>query len=331
MKVVIDNAIPFVKGVLEPFCQVHYLPGNAFSPSDVADADALIIRTRTRCDERLLQGSRVKLIATATIGFDHIDLEYCRRHGIEVTTAQGCNAAGVLQWVASALAMLSEQDGWQPEQRTLGIVGVGHVGRLVEEYARAWGFKILRCDPPRQEREGGDFVRLEELLRASDIVTLHTPLDQSTFHMINERTMALLPSDGVLLNASRGEVAATEALLLATQRLFIDVWEGEPAINRTFLERAVVATPHIAGYSSQGKANAAAMTVRAVAERFSLPLTEWYPDQVQPVARRQISWSEMCRSITAYCDLATQSRDLKQNPDSFEDLRNNYNYREEYF
>lgn len=331
MKVVIDNAIPFVKGVLEPFCQVHYLPGNAFSPSDVADADALIIRTRTRCDERLLQDSRVKLIATATIGFDHIDLEYCRRHGIEVTTAQGCNAAGVLQWVASALAMLSKQDGWQPDQRTLGVVGVGHVGRLVEEYARAWGFKILRCDPPRQEREGGDFVRLEELLRASDIVTLHTPLDQSTFHMINERTMALLPSDGVLLNASRGEVAATEALLQAPQRLFIDVWEGEPAINRTLLERAVVATPHIAGYSSQGKANAAAMTVRAVAERFSLPLAEWYPDRVQPVARRPISWSEMCRSITAYCDLAAQSRDLKQNPDSFEDLRNNYNYREEYF
>ena len=164
MKVVIDNAIPYIKGILEPYAEVLYREGIDFRQEDVADADLLIIRTRTRRNASLLDGSSVKMIATATIGFDHIDLEYCQKHGIEVITAQGCNAAGVLQWVAAALALLSRKDGWTPPQRTLGIVGVGHVGRLVEQYARAWGFNVLRCDPPRKEREGGDFIPLEELL-----------------------------------------------------------------------------------------------------------------------------------------------------------------------
>ena len=130
MKVVIDNAIPYIQGVLEPYAEVLYRPGASFSADDVRDADALIIRTRTRCSRELLDSSSVKLIATATIGFDHIDLDYCRRRGIEVVTAAGCNAAGVLQWVSAALAMLAKRDGWQPQQRTLGIVGVGNVGKL---------------------------------------------------------------------------------------------------------------------------------------------------------------------------------------------------------
>ena len=137
MKVVIDNAIPYIQGVLEPYAEVLYRPGASFSADDVRDADTLIIRTRTRCSGELLDSSSVKLIATATIGFDHIDLDYCRRRGIEVVTAAGCNAAGVLQWVSAALAMLAKRDGWQPQQRTLGIVGVGNVGKLVERYARA--------------------------------------------------------------------------------------------------------------------------------------------------------------------------------------------------
>ena len=331
MKVVIDNAIPYIKGILEPYAEVLYREGIAFRREDVADADLLIIRTRTRCNASLLDGSSVKMIATATIGFDHIDLEYCQKHGIEVITAQGCNAAGVLQWVAAALALLSRKDGWTPPQRTLGIVGVGHVGRLVEQYARAWGFNVLRCDPPRKEREGGDFIPLEELLSRSDIVTLHTPLDRTTHHLINNHTMALMRDDAVLINASRGEVVSTQALLNAPQRLLIDVWEHEPEINRDLLAKAIVTTPHIAGYSSQGKANATAMVVRAAAKRFSLPLTDWYPADVNIAERQEIDWQTMCLTIQSHCDLDAESQRLKAAPGSFESIRNGYRYREEYF
>jgi erythronate-4-phosphate dehydrogenase len=271
------------------------------------------------------------LIATATIGFDHIDLQYCAMHGIEVVTAAGCNAPGVLQWVAATLARLSKVQGWTPQQKRLGIVGVGNVGSLVERYARRWGFEVICCDPPRQEREGGDFVSLEELLKESDIVTLHTPLDATTRGMINSQTLALMPKSATLINASRGEVAQTEALLSAEQTLCLDVWECEPNINRELLAKAFVATPHIAGYSAQGKANAAMAVVRSVARRFSLPLTEWYPSEVSPAERKDISWEAMCQTIERYCDLPSESEMLKARPTEFESLRNNYNYREEYF
>lgn len=331
MKVVIDSAIPYIAGVLEPYAEVVYRAGEQFSSSDVKDADALIIRTRTRCGEALLEGSSVKLIATATIGFDHIDLQYCASRGIEVVTAAGCNAAGVLQWVAATLALLACTQCWQPNQKRLGIVGVGNVGSLVERYARRWGFEVICCDPPRQEREGGDFVALEELLPQADIVTLHTPLDDTTRGMINPQTLALMKPSATLINASRGEVAQTEALLSAQQTLCLDVWEREPNINRELLAKAFVATPHIAGYSAQGKANAAMAVVRAVARRFALPLVEWYPSAVEPVERKDITWEDMCQSIEHYCNLQTESEILKTHPTDFEALRNNYNYREEYF
>ena len=331
MKVVIDSAIPYIAGVLEPYAEVVYRAGEQFSSSDVRDADALIIRTRTRCGEALLEGSRVKLIATATIGFDHIDLQYCASRGIEVVTAAGCNAAGVLQWVAATLALLARTQCWQPDQMRLGIVGVGNVGSLVERYARRWGFEVICCDPPRQERERGDFITLEELLPQTDIVTLHTPLDDTTRGMINPQTLALMKPSATLINASRGEVAQTEALLSAQQTLCLDVWEREPNINRELLAKAFVATPHIAGYSAQGTANAAMAVVRAVARRFALPLVEWYPSAVEPVARKDISWEDMCQSIECYCNLQSESAMLKTCPAEFESLRNNYNYREEYF
>ena len=331
MKVVIDSAIPYLKGVLEPYFEVVYRAGQQFSSSDVADADALIVRTRTKCDEKLLRGSRVRLIATATIGFDHIDLDYCAKQGIRVVTAQGCNAAGVLQWVAASLALLARRDGWSPEQKTLGIVGVGNVGSLVERYAREWGFKVLCCDPPRQLREGGDFVSFEQILRSCDIVTLHTPLDATTFHMLDSDAVGLMKHNGVIINASRGEVAATDALLLASQTLLIDVWEHEPEIDACLLEKVLVATPHIAGYSAQGKANAASMVICAMAEEFGLPIERWYPSEVQPVERVSIEWEQMCRTIGKYCNLEAQTAQLKSNRSEFESMRNNYSYREEYF
>ena len=330
MKIVIDSAIPFIAGVLEPYAEVVYLSGDSFTSELVADASALVVRTRTRCNRELLEGSKVEVIATATIGFDHIDLEYCKEHNIEVATAAGCNARGVLQWVAAVLVMLARRDGFTPAERTLGIVGVGNVGSLVKQYAERWGFKVICCDPPRQARENLDFVTLEQLLPQVDILTLHTPLDNTTRGMINDRTLALMRRNAVVINASRGEVVQTAALLRSGLECAIDVWEREPNIDKTLLAKALVTTPHIAGYSLQGKANATAMAVAALARHFNLPLEGWYPPQCIPTTPQDIDWQTLNSTIDNYCNLTAQSAPLKSGAD-FESLRNGYNYREEYF
>ena len=331
MKVLVDKAIPFLQGVLEPFCEVEYLEGNNFTRDVVQSADALIVRTRTRCNRALLEGSRVQFIATATIGFDHIDLDYCRNHNIAVSTSAGCNARGVLQWVAASLALLAKREGFVPEERTLGIVGVGNVGKLVKEYAEHWGFRTICSDPPREEQEHLGFVSLEEVLAASDIVTLHTPLNATTNHLINCENIKLLRSGAVLINASRGECVATDATRRDDLTYITDVWENEPHIDGDYLAKSLVATPHIAGYSAQGKANASAMAVQALARHFDLPLKEWRPLEVRLVEPKLISWQEMYSSIAQYCDICAESTILQNNPDKFELLRNEYNYREEYF
>lgn len=331
MKILIDSAIPFLRGILEPYAEVEYLDSKDFTKEVVKSADALIIRTRTRCDRHLLEGSKVQFIATATIGFDHIDLEYCRTHNIVVSTSAGCNARGVLQWVAAALALLSKRDGFAPQERTLGIVGVGNVGKLVKEYAEAWGFHTICSDPPREELESLGFVSLAEVLRKADIVTLHTPLDSTTMHLINEENISLLRSCAALINASRGECVATEATKRDDLTYITDVWENEPDIDSAYLAKSLIATPHIAGYSAQGKANASAMAVQALARHFDFPLKDWYPAEVTLVRPKQLSWEDMCNTITAFCDLEAESITLKKRPEQFEHLRNNYPYREEYF
>lgn len=333
LKIVADSGIPFLKGVLEPWAEVVYMPGRDFSSEDVRDADALIVRTRTKCDEQLLAGSKVSFIATATIGFDHIDLEWCERNSVQVVTSAGCNARGVLQWVAGVLVTLSRRQGWSPEQRTLGVVGVGHVGSLVESYARLWGFNVLCCDPPRAQMEQ-DFCShsIDYLAEKCDILTLHTPLDDSTFHLLDQRLFDRLCSDAIILNASRGAVVDAQALKSSSNRFALDVWEGEPmGIDRELIERAEVATAHIAGYSLQGKANATAMAVNQLAQHFGLPLCGWYPSEVEPTVVKPISWSELCSTIDRYFDATAESRALKSNPANFEQIRDTYSYREEYF
>ena len=330
-EIVVDEAIPFLRGVLEPWCEVRCLPGAAIGPADVRTADALIVRTRTRCDAALLDGSSVQLIVTATIGFDHIDCAWCASHGIEVVTAAGCNARGVLQWVAAVLAFDARRTGWQPAACTLGIVGVGHVGSFVRDYAERWGFRVLCCDPPREAREHLGFRPLAEVAREADILTLHTPLDATTRGMVDAPLLASMKPGALLLNSSRGEVVCTEALLASAQRFALDVWEGEPQPDPEALRRAVAATPHIAGYSVQGKANATAAAVGAVARRFGLPIADWYPAGVRRAVPRPIGWEELCATIDRYFDLAAESDRLKRHPEAFERLRDTYRYREEYF
>ncbi len=331
MKLIIDSAIPFIKGVLEPYAEVVYCAGSEINCRLMSDCDALIVRTRTRCDEALLANSRVKFIATATIGTDHIDLAWCRANGISVASAAGCNARGVLQWVAAALKEICTEDNRRPEEYSVGVVGVGNVGSLVAKYAERWAFRVLKCDPPRQQREGGDFVDIDTILRECNIITLHTPLDATTEHLINEHNIDLIAPDATIINASRGAVVDNGAVLRSGLRYMFDVWEDEPNLDGDILAGATLSTPHIAGYSRQGKANATSMVVRALAHHFALPLTEWYPEGMTSCEARDISWEEMCRTIDHYFSIKEQTKELKSSPDKFEALRNNYTYREEYF
>jgi len=280
MKVIIDNKIPYIKEAIERIAdEVVYLPGSGFTNETVKDADALIVRTRTRCDRDLLEGSRVKFIATATIGYDHIDTDYCREAGIIWTNCPGCNAGSVEQYVRSSLSLLESRKGFRLEGAILGVVGVGHVGSRVARMAEALGMKVLLNDPPRADRGERGFVDLATIASECDVVTLHTPLNREgkyrTFHLADEDFLFTLKRCPYLINASRGEVVDTASLLaaLAAGRVkgaVIDTWEYEPHISRELMEVAFIATPHIAGYSADGKANATRMSLEALCRFFGI-------------------------------------------------------------
>jgi erythronate-4-phosphate dehydrogenase len=201
---------------------------------------------------------------------------------------------------------------------------------MVSKYARHWGFEVMECDPPRKEREGGNFHTIEELAKECDIVTFHTPLDKTTHHLLNRRLLSAMPAHAVIINASRGGVVENSAVVNSSHRYYFDVWEHEPKIDGRLLKKAVVATPHIAGYSVQGKANATALAVRALAAFFNLPLEDWYPEGVACSNPQEIDWQTLVATIDDYCDLDAESAPLKAGGD-FEALRNNYKLRNEYF
>ena len=192
MKVVADTNIPFLKGVLEPYAEVVYMDGRSIDRAAMMDADAIVIRTRTKCNEETLSGTKVQMISSATIGMDHIDIPWCQAHGIEVQNAEGCNAGGVADYVFSALYGIASRRAIKLDDAVIGIVGVGNVGKKVEYMARTLGFKVLLNDPPRAAKEGPEgFVELEELLEKSTVVTLHVPLDETTRNMANEDFFAI--------------------------------------------------------------------------------------------------------------------------------------------
>lgn len=343
-RIIIDSDIPFVKGVLEPFAEVRYLKGTSIDRAAVRDADALIIRTRTKCTREMLEGSAVKLICTATIGTDHIDAGYCSSAEILVSNAAGCNARAVLQWVAASLVRLSSLQGWDPPKKHIGIVGCGHVGALVARYAYMWGFRVDCCDPPLQGRGlkdpmGNDFVTYENIARNSDIISFHVPLTRTggfpTYHMAAGNFFEAVNKGAVVINSSRGEVIDTEifrqAVVGGRCGAVIDTWEDEPYVDPVLLDRSLLATPHIAGYSVQGKANASASAVRSVSRFFGFPLDGWYPAGQPETVPCDISWAELRNIISSYFDIAEESQRLKTEPQAFEDIRNSYAYRREFF
>lgn len=342
LKIVADKAIPFLEGVFDPYADMTYLPGDKIGPEDVRDADVLMVRTRTKCNADLLEGSKVKFIATATIGTDHIDFPYCDSKGIVIRNAPGCNAGGVMEYVFSALYGLASRKSISLQGDTIGIIGVGHVGSLIERMGRALGFKILKCDPPRAEAEGSfGFCDLEYLLQNSQIVTLHVPLDETTRGMANSEFFSLMQPGAFFINAARGEVVCDDALKAAIPKLgpvIIDTWNHEPDIDLDLMDKVAIATPHIAGYSYQGKQNGTAAAVRAVAHYFGITeLYEFFPKTDLPeneavkLELKDLNQGEIASVLQYNYPIFTDDFMLRLNPENFDKLRSEYNYRREVY
>lgn len=339
MHIVIDKHIPYIEGAFENLAHVSYLSAEEMTPQSIQNADALIVRTRTKCNEKLLKGTRVKYIASATIGYDHIDIHYCANNGIRWSNAPGCNALSVAQYMASVFVRIQEKYGWNYSQKTIGIVGVGNVGTRVAQLAKAFGMRLLLNDPPRAKRESlGGFCSLDEIAQQADIVTFHTWLDRETedktYHLADSDFFHKLKKRPILINTSRGEVFDTEALndALDNEQVLdavIDCWENEPNIDRHLLHRCLIATPHIAGYAADGKANATMQSVRAVSQFFGLGLDAWQPNalSVPPLDKERFERIE--DFLTTTYDVSTDSELLKEQPEKFEHFRSHYPFRRE--
>ena len=316
MKVIVDNKIPYIQGIIEQLAdEVIYLPGKAFTPEIVKDADALLTRTRTQCNRQLLEGSRVKFIGTATIGFDHIDTEYCKEAGITWSNCPGCNAGAVEQYIHAVLQLLQREKGIDLQHSCLGIVGVGHVGSRIDRLAKHLNMRVIA----------------EEC----DIISFHTPLIKEgiykTFHLADNDFFRQLKKRPYIINTSRGEVIDTQAILTALNErtisgAVIDVWENEPDINRELLDKVFIGTPHIAGYSADGKANATRMVLEAYCRFFGKEMNF----KIAPTETPHVAYdsNEEIRILQQY----NPHRDceaLRAHPERFEQLRGDYPLRRE--
>lgn len=346
MKIAANSTIPYIIGIAEADAEVHFWAANSLSAETIRGADVLIVRSIDRCTPELLRGSSVRLITTATIGFDHIDTAFCDEAGIVWQNAPGCNAVSVAQYVANALISVSMAKGEPLKGKTLGIVGVGHVGKRVERMAQALGMRVLRNDPPRAEKEGrGGFVSLDVIAEEADIITLHTPLTRrdphATFHLADGAFFRKLRRKPWFVNAARGGIHDTAALLSAKKQglvgeLILDCWEGEPHISSALLSEAAIATPHIAGFSADGKANATRMCLQAIERHCGMRFRNIGNIQPPPPDHPQIDMSllpqtdRILHAMLRCFDPRSVDERLRSEPTRFEDFRNSYDHPREF-
>lgn len=323
MKVVIDSHIPFIVDAVRnewPNVDICPMELEQIDALSVRNADVLIVRTRTKINASLLDGSRARLVCTATIGFDHIDTAYCESHGIRWVSCPGCNAQAVCDYIEEAIEeYLTAQRSYSAtvlrcSDLTLGVVGVGHVGSLVAQMAERRGMKVLLNDPPKGIGKSLDFIA-----QNSDIITFHVPLDDSTRHMCDESFLAQCNPNALIINAARGGVVDETALLHSGHPYILDTWENEPNINPTVLQHALLASVHIAGYSAQGKRNASQMCLDEIAATFGLKPIDIskFPNLAKEKGDSAPGW------------ISRISSQLKANPTSFEALRRTYPLRGE--
>ena len=315
MQVIIDKGIPFLDDVFPPEIEVLYLSPEDITPEVVHNANALFVRTRTRISKELLHGSNVQFVATATIGFDHIDQAYCREANIQWVSCPGCNAQSVCDYVEEAISSIKSNK----TNLTIGIIGYGHVGKLVAKMAERNGHRVLLSDPPL-----GIGLSLEEMAPKCDVLTFHTPLTHDskhpTYHLCNDAILSLCKPDALIINAARGGVIDEQALIhhlqqSPTTQTVIDCWENEPQINLQLLQLSNLATFHIAGYSIAGKMRASEMCLEAFCKFFSLPILSINKKVVPLHGDSASGW------------LKRISDQLKAQPEHFEQLRKQYKLR----
>ncbi len=357
MRIVADDAIPLFKGVLEnvlPSVEIQYLPGSSITAADVQNADALFVRTRTKCNRELLEKSNVQFIATATIGTDHFDEKFLKEKGIYFTNAPGCNAASVCDYWTAALLEMCVKYGKRFSDLTLGVVGVGNIGSRIAKRAKAFGMRVLCSDPPREARGDllfgtkEDYVSLRELYRKANVITFHTPLVREglyrTDYLFDASSVSELQVGVWVFNMARGGVVSEEALERALQAkvcggAVLDVFENEPNISRQILNAVDFSTPHIAGYSLDGKANATTAVIQSFAQFFDIPKLQNFQAKISNIAQPVIlnlakglsDESALLQIFKTSYDISKDSEMLRVAPELFEKFRKEYAVRREPF
>jgi len=333
MKIVIDDACYAHQEIFANFGKVIPIPGKEITKDTVKDADILIVRSRTKINKNLLDGSKVSFVGSAVAGLDHVDQNYLKEANIQFFSAQGCNAMAVAEFVITTILNLSNHFGFDIQSKTLGIIGVGNVGSRLNEKAKILGIPTLLNDPPRQER-GGDanFVDLERALSA-DIISFHTPLDfdgnHPTYHLLNKDNFHLIDHDSIVFNAARGAVI-DESIWQDKKTLanIIDCWENEPNINQKLLSSAFLATPHIAGHSIDAKFKGSYMVYEALCEFLNVEIDPKITNMINPV-KLQLTGDNLRDCLNEIYDFS-KDRHALDKPIEFERYRRNYPIRYEW-
>jgi erythronate-4-phosphate dehydrogenase len=292
VKILADQNIPCVADAFRDLGEVTLMPGREIRREHLSECECLIIRTVTRVDADLLDDTPVEFVGTATIGTDHIDLDYLAKSNIGCSNAAGCNAEAASEYVISGLFALAQRKEFNPFKLKAGIVGFGNVGSRLHHKLDTLGIECLVCDPPLQEADTSSqgFVDLDTILRECNFISLHVPLTHAgqhpTFHLLDAEQLQRLAADCLLVNAARGEVVNNQALLDVLQRrddllVFLDTWENEPNLLRELLQRVDLATPHIAGYSVEGRLRGTQMVLDAACKHFGIS-TGWHMSQQLP-------------------------------------------------
>lgn len=356
MKIVCSGNIPFAMEAFSRLGETVLIPDRKLSNADLRDADMLIVRSTVKVNRALLEGCPVKFVGTATIGIEHIDLEYLEKSGIRCCSAPGCNANSVAEYVVSALLALAQRFKLHLRGMKIGVIGVGNVGSRVAAKARALGMHTLLNDPPRHDASGDPaFLPLDRVLAESDIVTLHVPFEKKGPHptagMANEDFFNRLKPGAIFINSARGAVMDTDDLLsaIAADRVahaVIDTWENEPAFDKLLLDSIDIGTPHIAGYSFDGKVAGTLMVYREAC-RFAGVEASWTPDALMPRppapeiavnAQNRREQDVLWEAVSAVYNILTDDAALRANcPDDeaarsahFDALRKNYPERREF-
>lgn len=352
MQILADENIPYVQEAFSSLGEVQTVEGRRLTRADLVNKEILLVRSVTPVNANLLAGTRVRFVGTATIGYDHVDLEYLQEQGIGFTSAPGSNATAAAEYVISALLIISERQGFELHEKTVGIIGCGNVGSRVWQKLKALGVQCLLYDPPLQEKTGsGGFVDLETVLSAQ-IITLHVPLEKTgkypTYHLVNADFLEKLRRDVIFINTSRGNVIDENALFKRlnahpTMIAVLDVWKNEPRINLFLLQRVALGTPHIAGYSLDGKVRGTEMIYTTTCHFFNQsPIWQVQTSLPEPPLTR-LFFSKTAEdsvalrtAVMACYDVRrddTMLRLIVQSPQShtlFDNLRKNYPIRREF-